>query len=729
LAFIDLLDKLGLDVSITNGDSGSTLSKYLIGDLKFVFDVATFRDNQSAPISTIPKEALPFMLSAKQANSFGIAGVSRLKVSEGISASIDVVKNDAAADLLDQFDQKPVAGAVYLAFETGATVTVGASGTVNEFTFGMVAGGEVDITNYRLCDPDAALVDATRAVIAGFTLPVRVEDLEAMSVGSIFEVEGKGTLTFSASAGYEFLNNALATIKTPIIDSTKINASGSADFEFSVKVSGGFNVSVLKDTGNTVRLAVSRSRGVKFTADLTVMAGLTVVAAGTDLLTAVLGQISPDPKQVEKLKDLPQERREPVEAALKAAVEESFAAGVTTEFSQAIEKDTFFLYELDLSRLTGEEAKSAVTAALRGNYSRIAALAVTPGSGVSEKKAIYTTKRKTTRNLTIHLLNFFQFSDLSNLALTGKVQFSPESGALIVTDTATADQIKATTSSLHPDPKKLRALLFTSSMVTAAYQGSKALVGAPTLSFRFEFFISHADTKANEMRHELATLAAIEAIKQEQMIAILADGRTSFDATSLNAAIRLDALSSERLFLANGKALPIDFYEAIGRNAMSALLQSDIDPTTTARLKPLTDLGVWTTISDILKTQGNSGFDTKFANLSSAVREDILGDHEVISWWAEAMRDFGNTLEQIQTLVRNQGGFNPESDQFKKIQKDFQRDAADVVSTTKDRFDLPWSLLAIYFALLPEIKVDVNFTSPLLTLSVESKPLSVAGAA
>ncbi|MDQ2776972.1 MAG: hypothetical protein M3Y57_18930, partial [Acidobacteriota bacterium] len=467
----------------------------------------------------------------------------------------------------------------------------------------------------------------------------------------------------------------------------------------------------------------------KFTTDLTVTAGVTTVAAGTDLLTAVLGQISPDPKQVEKLKDLPQERRESIEAALKSALEESFAAGVTTELSKAIEKDTFFLYELDLTRLAGDEAKSAVTAALRGNYSQIAVLAATPGSGVTEKKAIYTAKRKTAHNLTIHLLNFFQFSDLSSLALTGRVQFSPESGALIITDSATADQIKARTGSLHPDAKKLRALLFTSSLVTAAYQGSKALVGAPTLSFRFEFFILHADTKADEMRHELATLTAVDAIKQEQMIAILADGRADFDATSLNAGIRLDALSSERLFLAKGKALPVDFYEVIGRNAMSALLQSDTDPTTTARLKPLTDLGVWTRISDILRTEGNAGFDTKFASLSPAVREDILGDHEVISWWAQAMAGFADALEQIQTLVRNQGGFNPESDQFKKIQKDFQHQAADVVSTTKDRFDLPWGLLALYLALLPEIKVDVNFTSPVLTLGAESKPLSVAGAA
>ncbi len=171
MAFIDLLDKLGLNVSITNGDSDSTLSKYLIGDLKFVFDVATFRDNQSAAVSKVPKEALPFKLSAKQANSFGIAGVSCLKVSEGISASIDVVKNDAATDLLDQFDQKPVTLPVYLAFETGATVTVGASGTVNEFTFGMVAGGEIDITNYRVCDPEAALVDATRDSYRRFHSP------------------------------------------------------------------------------------------------------------------------------------------------------------------------------------------------------------------------------------------------------------------------------------------------------------------------------------------------------------------------------------------------------------------------------------------------------------------------------------------------------------------------------------------------------------------------------
>ena len=63
------------------------------------------------------------------------------------------------------------------------------------------------------------------------------------------------------------------------------------------------------------------------------------------------------------------------------------------------------------------------------------------------------------------------------------------------------------------------------------------------------------------------------------------------------------------------------------------------------------------------------------------------------------------------------------------LERDFERKAADVVSTTKDRFDLPWSPLAIYFALLPEIKVDASFTSAALTILADTGTLTADTAA
>ena len=728
MASIKLLDSASLDVSIAGADGNSSLAKYLWNDLKFVFDRPTFANNQTLALSRIGEENLPFTLSAKLSSSFGFGGAASLTVKEGLSARIAICKDKDSADLLSCFDKKPVSPPVYLSFQTGANVETAAQGTVNEFTFGMAVGDEIQITNYCSCDPGMPLLDATKAAIANFTLPVAVEDLLVMSPGTVFEVEGKGTLTFSAAVGYQFLNNPLATIKTPFIKAPTINACGSANLKFSVGVFGGFKVSVLKDANNTVLLAVGRSRGQKFAVDFKVKAGLELQAVGTDLLGVVLGQISPDPKQIEKLRQLPAENRTAIEKALKEALESNFAAGVAAEFSRETENDVLFLYELDLNKLQENSKRAAVKAALRGDYSLLALLAAVPESGVIEKTAVHGHSQKVTRSLTIHLLNIFQFTDVSSLILNGKVQVSPDSGALVITDTATADQIRATTGSLYADSKKLRALLFTSSMVSAAYQGTNALVGAPSLSFRFEFFSMHAATPNDVMRHELTALSTIGAISQPRMNSILGNGSGNFGSTNLNLAIRLDPLNSGRLFLANGKAFPIEHYEAIGKKAMLTLLQNDSGLTSQARLSQLKD-DAFTRITDILNKEGNSGFNTAFGDLPLAIRTDILGDHEVIVWWAEAMAAFAGALQSIQAEVKQAGGFNPASDAFKKLERDFERKAADVVSTTKDRFDLPWSALAIYFALLPEIKVEASFTSAALTILADTGTLTADTAA
>src|SRR5581483_7049668 len=319
-----------------------------------------------------------------------------------------------------------------------------------------------------------------RELLTNFVIPGDVIDLEFLPVDNICSVAGKGSLKFSASAGYQFYTNPLTSYDIPLAGTLAVKARGNATFDYSVSIDAGFKISVLKSSANIVRLLVERSRDTSFDTSVEIHAQVTATVMGQELLSRLLSAISPDPqKEISQMNaKLSDDERDAIEETIKSALESNFELATQAEMEQSIEKDTLFLYEVDLSKLT-DLSRGALQEAFRGDFTKLSAAAATNRDGVTELRSISTDTRMSALKMSVHLLNVFQAGTASALISKETVKATP-SGDLAITDAATARSTSFI--SLPGKADRLRTVLFTSAMITSAYKGTKTQLGAPDLT-------------------------------------------------------------------------------------------------------------------------------------------------------------------------------------------------------------------------------------------------------
>jgi hypothetical protein len=279
---LKLTDEYGFSMEASDGDGGNrSFLQRLLSDAEFVFDTANMKTAGLLPVGSDGGPNLPFTLSAKGSAGIGVNGVAALEITAGCTAKLSKNLGDKCAELLKPFDTDlpgdcdPKA-AGYLTLETKADVSESASGTVEEFTFGLTAGESVTLAN-SIFQPQLAstkLADATRSLLAEFQIPMGFDDLKSLPVQQICSIAGKGSLKFKASAGYQFFTNPLTSVPLPMSQTLSVKAVGKADLTLAATVSTGFKVSVLKTDDHTVRLAVERSRDTDFDTAIVVNAEL-----------------------------------------------------------------------------------------------------------------------------------------------------------------------------------------------------------------------------------------------------------------------------------------------------------------------------------------------------------------------------------------------------------------------------------------------------------------------
>jgi hypothetical protein len=687
---IRLTDKLWLDITAASGDAKSTLNRYLQAALVFVCRELDpgFRDLEKRPISKLDANRFPLVFSADVSRSFAVSKAT-LNVKAGGSGSLDLLTGDKAQGFLAclALDTPPLPD--LLSFGITGTLESGPAATIGDFSFGLSSGEEITITNYAHVAGTDLFADGAKRAISGFTIPHDLDDLRQMPENSICRVQGTGTLKFTASVSYNFLNNSLASLPlNAISQSLDVKAQSGATLQFVVEHTSSHALTIASMPGNKLRLSVGLTTTDDLETSLELSLGVTANMADQDALEFLVHRISPSAeKELGEIRAaLPPEAQSKLGAELKKVLQGAAATGVKASLREAFEKSKerahLFVYDADLNALDADSIK-ALESALRGDFTQI-----TAGrgnlAGIREVETVLTLTLTTTHTLTMHLIGILNFKDVSSFVQKATAGLNKDTGEIVLA----AEEIKVVENNLDPD--HLREVLLRSAMITTAAASSPS---SPNFSFKMVFFLRKGQTSRSDMRQFANVLRAVASPDAKKAEDLLAQSVKHFGAASVYLSLDLNKDLSLALFRNGDKARTGDDYVLAAQNAMAAMLGGDEDSENRLELfsvdlnfwKQLRDAGTRQNILALLATKG-------ITNTASPV--DFFG----IDWWATAMSRVASALANGQPLL------DAEKSALKK---------------SEGGFDIPWALLATYLLLGRRTGVMSQFTV--------TAPLAVGG--
>jgi len=596
-----------------------------------------------------------------------------------------------------------------------AELDLGLSNTPGDLQFGFKRGTSVAFTNYRLFPLTDPLVPALRTLIENFVIPGDLEDVEFMPPGSVATVEGTGTLTFSAQANLLSVVNPLATLGTAATSAIlQVQENASVTVGAKYTLTGEYQIRVERLEGRKFRLGYEKKRGVEFDVSVTAQIGIAANLGAFDLIKTVLQAVSPDAvpdKDAFQKAGLTDEQISTLSAALKTGIERSVQFSLGAELDSLDEDSTAFRYEIDPEALD-DEGRTAVNEALSGD---LTGLESSTHSGVTLTQNVFAALQQGKKILRLNLLGIYNYASVSTLFQKGTIIVDHDSGEITITDQAGAERIEFDSSNFAKDPGKLRKVLAESLLLTAAYKCS-ATVRTTPLTSRYWFCEVHQKTSLANLKDYLNIAQTLQAISPalvatqlSALTQVSAFGQSMFYADSTYS----DPVCSSLFLDAAGQARPQQEYEKIGRNALKSLLPAD-DPTTGARLQPLSDDATWEKMKKAGQPNNFDGlFDDRGFNANQLA--DISSDYTLIMWWAPAMSGMAEALSRLLTFTKQNPQWDPENNTFKQLRADLEKAMAAVAQNTHSEFGEPWGLVALDLASGQKAPTTVRISGPKLS--------------
>lgn len=720
MASIKLTDQVGVEIDAEiNPDSA--IAKYIKELSKLKLPALKFADVANTTIDQAPLKSLDAGIAFEQPVSIGVAG-SEMKIGAGVSGGIKLftAKDEQLFDP-EVFGDAIAIGAnqAYLGFGAKATLSSELTHETGKLTFGFSAGSQITLTTYRLFQkPEAGAfpryLDALKETIGSFVIPGDLEDLAKMTTGTVATVEGNGSLKFSGAVNVLSVVNPLAAVNLPEpIGAIKVTSGNAINVSASFEISGAYQIRVQKVGNDQVRLGYYKKRGTEFSLKVTASAGLSVGVGKFDLVEALLKAISSNPAvDIEELKKakLSEAQIEAIKKVLEAGLSRKLEIALGFELTSQGTSAAAFLFDIELGKLD-ETGRKALDHALDGNLSGLTAREGKLPAGVSLVRSIFTEVQKERHALKVNLLGIYNFISVSTLILKGTVMFEPATGELIITDTATASRIAASTFNFAADAEKLRKVLAESFLITAAYRCSKLVAHQPELKIAHSYFELHTKTDRTVMKNNLDVLESLLLLKQtekEQLLSVA----TQFGRTTLYVETAYDDKLVNELFLNNGAPRGQEEFERAGRKALALLVQTgEADQ---FRRPPAIDDSLWKEMSQ--QGQPNFRFIGALRNLSPAALGAITSDYSVIKWWAESMKEMSAKLAEMRKFIADHPGVDPEDKTFKSLRKKLASKLKDVARKTKSEFGDPWGLVAMDQASGAKASAKAFITGPKLSV-------------
>ncbi len=640
---------------------------------------------------------------------------TELTLAAGVTAGFTVFKKKGQPVLPGRFGQDAAVKVgdkeAWVSFDISPTLSAGLTTERGDLTFGFEAGTQISISNYRpfrLTKGEPKLATALRDTVKAFTLPGDVNDLRAMAPGTVSSVEGKAFLRFTAGLAVSAQPNPLASIAAPgLPGSIDVKVGASVGVKSSYTLSSDFELRIRKLDRRSLEFGYYTQNGKEFKIGVSGSAGVSVGPGSTDLASRILGAISGDPKVDEdelKKAGLGDDKIKAIENAVEAGVNRSLDLSLAAEFSSLREGSAAFSYAIDLRRLD-EAGATAVRLALDGDLTGLTVPEEELPPGVEIRTSIFQTLRGKKTTVKINLLGIFNFISVNNLLVGGEVLYNHETGELVLTDSVTADRIRATLHNFAADPEKLHKVQMESFLFTAAYRGCELAVAPPELKSTHSYFELHARTNHQTMKDNLDVAEALGLLPRKKKSELLKNDN-DFGRSTLYAETGYEDDLLRSVFLdAEGNARPVEFYEQAGRKALKLLFQSS-DPDR-YRQQPALDGKLWMKMK---KAGSSPNVMAIFPRLKPNQRAVIDSDYRVIVWWAEAMHKLAEGLVEVREFFDANPNPAPGDNSLRKVRKRFRKRVTSVAKTTKKQFGDPWGLIAMDIAANHKTSANVRFT-------------------
>jgi hypothetical protein len=117
------------------------------------------------------------------------------------------------------------------------------------------------------------------------------------------------------------------------------------------------------------------------------------------------------------------------------------------------------------------------------------------------------------------------------------------------------------------------------------------------------------------------------------------------------------------------------------------------------------------------------------AALTDTQKNVVYSDFLVIQWWADAMRAMAEKIVAVRTFFASHSGApDPNSNEFRKLRKEFRKKITAVARTTKKQFGDPWGLVAMDLVAGRKARAKVKLTGDAIALEKSRPKAAGAGA-
>lgn len=715
---LNLTDNVGFEVN-AELNQDAALAKYLKGLSKLKFDGLKFADITDVPLDQAPLNSLDTGITFSQ--PIAVGDHAELQIAAGVSGSIKLLsaKDEQLFDPAVYGDPIPIkANQVYVGIDTTAKFSPEFTATPGDLSFGLSGDSSLGFSTYRLFEKTGAAafplwLNALKESVANFLIPRDVADLARMTVGSIATVEGAGSLKVAGDVELLSAINPLASLNLPEpVGTIGVSSGGSIKVGASFEISGSFQIRVHKTGSAKATLGIYRERGKELNVKASASIGASLAVGDFTPLEPLLKALSNNPAaDLEKLKEeLDEDQIEAIKKVVEAGISRKLELALALELTSQSTSTAAFLFELDLDRLDAS-GRDALHQALGGNLTKLPLQQPSLPLGITLVRTVFTEVKKQKHALKFNLLGIYNFISVSTLILKGRVMFEPATGELVITDTATASRISASSLNFAADGEKLRKVLAETVLISAAYRCSKLVLQQPQLRIAHTAFELHSKTDRTAMKNNLEVFEALGLMSAAEKNEILSNA-TQFGRTTLYSETAYDDAVVDRLFLQNGKARPRTDYERAGRKALELLVQTG--EVAQERRLPATDDLLWKEMTEV----GQPSFSgiAKLRNLSAPVLGAITSDYSVIVWWAESMTELGEALAEVRDFISKNPGADPQAEPCKGLRKKLASKLKEVAANTKSEFGDPWGLIAMDQASGQQAAASVRLNSPTLAI-------------
>jgi hypothetical protein len=718
---ISITDALGIELVSANPPPTSGFGKYLKGNAAALLAGADVARQLQVPVSQATAGENGLNLTWQNAVPLGDGGAA-LTIDASARATVGVFNQTGMALLGGTFLGPPVtvaADTALVSFRFHPTLALGANRTAGALTFGFTAGTESELQSYHpvaLGGDSPTLAAALTELFEHFVIPNTTDDLRQMAnlpAGTQACASGSGRLQVSATLDVAAAFNPLASVSTlPRLGALQVQPAATASVGVTASVSGAFQIRVQKLAGAVVRLSVHTSAGRAVEVSLDATAGAGVTLGERDLLGMLFkgpGATSDDLAQ----SGIPSAQLDQVTAEMQAGLSRKLELAVAAQFSSLAQDEAAFDYEIDLDGIDAVAA-AAIDLALAGDLSSLNALEPQmPAHGLRLLRSGMQALRTRKLQWRINLVGIVNVLAMRELVRTGTVTHDAESGEVVVADKITSDHLGAVV-----QPKQIRKLLYESTLMTLTYKAAGLDVNR-SLGASQSFFFFDKDANRQRMSDFLDAVAALGLTPAQDTPALLGSN-DEFGKASLLLETTYDQQAAERAFGMPGPPPDQEAYEAIGRQALLALVtEADADA---YRRIPLRDPALWKAMKDAGQANFRSVLPRPITagDTRGAVRVAVVAaDYSLIVWWASAMALAAKRLAEMRAFLAGRTALDLEHDEgFRRRRADLEEAVVKAIRKNTASFDDPWGLVALFMASAATAQATATIVSAKFTVSL-----------